>query len=67
VRNSLPVVRARKDVQPTSRERWPVASAGASVIDTSLVRAELARLRGLRPATEIHRARSRGSTISAKA
>ena len=48
-------------------ERLPAAPARASLIDTRLVRTELARLRGPRPGTEVHRARVVRSTVSAHA
>jgi hypothetical protein len=47
-----------------SRERLLVASARSSLIDTRLVRVELARLRGPRPGTQVHAARSMRSTVS---
>jgi hypothetical protein len=46
-----------------SRESWVAASCRATLIDTRLVRAELARLRGPRPGTEIHAARMIRSSI----
>jgi hypothetical protein len=45
------------------REGW----RAASLIDTRLVRAELARLRGPRPATTVYKARAIRSTISGEA
>jgi len=50
---------------PARRAGLPMASARATLIDTRLVRAELARLRGPRPGTEIHRAGMIRSSIPA--
>jgi hypothetical protein len=41
-----------------------IVSRRATLIDTRLVRAELARLRGPRPGTQVHSARVIRSTLS---
>ena len=46
------------------RESLPAASLRGRLIDTRLVRVELARLRGPRPATGVYRARVTRTTIS---
>jgi hypothetical protein len=58
---------AEQQSAPVSHEGWAAASCRATLIDTRLVRAELARLRGPRPGTEIHRARMIRSSIPAAA
>jgi hypothetical protein len=46
-------------------ERPQASRTRASLIDTRLVRSELARLRGPQPATDVYRARVVRSTVSA--
>jgi hypothetical protein len=55
---------ARKAVRFDALDARLVASCSASLIDTRLVRAELARLRGPRPGTRVYSARAIRSTIS---
>ena len=55
---------AKQRLRLDASERAHVADARASLIDTRLVRVELARLRGPRPGTEIHRAGVVRSTLS---
>jgi hypothetical protein len=45
---------------------WRSLDGRSTLIDTRLVRAELARLRAPRPATEIHTARVTRSTLSGR-
>jgi hypothetical protein len=45
---------------------WRSLDGRSTLIDTRLVRAELARLRAPRPATEIHAARITRSTLSGR-
>jgi hypothetical protein len=50
-------------MQPPERTGWQVLATLPGRLDVSIVRAELARLRGPSPATELHRARAAGSTV----
>jgi hypothetical protein len=45
---------------------WHSLDGRSTLIDTRLVRAEFARLRAPRPATEIHAARAMRSTLSGR-
>ncbi len=60
----MPAAPVHKAAHPDAREGRRAASRRASLIDTRLVRAELARLRGPRPGTRLHSARAVRSTIS---
>jgi hypothetical protein len=55
----------RRADRVTARSHRMTAESRPSLIDTRLVRAELARLRGPRPATQLLQARIVRSTISA--
>jgi len=54
------------DVRPRRAGAWRPLDARSTLIDTRLVRVELARLRAPRPATEIHAARITRSTLTGR-
>jgi hypothetical protein len=54
------------DVRSRRTGAWRPLDARSTLIDTRLVRAELARLRAPRPATEIHAARITRSTLTGR-
>jgi hypothetical protein len=58
---------ASRESISSSRESISPATARARLIDTRLVRAELARLRGPSPATAVPKARAIRSTIAGSA
>jgi hypothetical protein len=51
-------------MQSPERIGWQALATLPGLLDMSIVRAELARLRGPHPATELHRVRAKGSTVS---
>jgi len=51
-------------MQPPERIGWQALATLPGPLNVSVVRAELARLRGPYPATELHRAHAKGSTAS---
>ena len=53
-----------KASKPSDRSRRPVASTRPVLLDASIVRAELARLRAPRPETKLYRTRAQRSTVS---
>jgi len=55
-----------KDARPRRAGGWRPLDARSTLIDTRLVRAEMARLRAPRPATEIHAARIVRSTLTGR-
>jgi hypothetical protein len=63
--NEAAQARVGREAVSSRRAGLPIASCRTTLIDMRLVRAELARLRGPRPGTEIHRARVIGSSIAA--
>jgi hypothetical protein len=64
VPNQISAARAQKPVYVGVREGLRPAKQRAGLIDTRMVRAELARLRAPRPATQVYSARMISSTIS---
>jgi hypothetical protein len=64
MRNSIAAVRVQRPLSPGDREGLRPGSYRTGAIDTRLVRAELARLRGPQPATRVYSARMIRSTIS---
>jgi hypothetical protein len=54
------------DVRLRRADGWRPLDARSTLIDTRLVRAELARLRAPRPGTEIHAARITRSTLTGR-
>jgi hypothetical protein len=57
-------VPAKNDVYAGRDSGWRSAGSRARLIDTRVVRAELVRLRALRPGTEVCAARVVRSTVS---
>jgi hypothetical protein len=57
---------APKRFHAHAREALQLASARSGLIDTRLVRAELARLRAPRPGTPVYVARAVSSTVSGR-
>jgi hypothetical protein len=55
-----------KEVRLRRASGWRTLDGRSTLIDTRLVRAELARLRAPRPATEIHAARITRSTLTGR-
>jgi hypothetical protein len=66
VQNTSAVSQVKRDVHPDGRDGWRTAGCRAGLIDTRLVRAELARLRGPRPGTQVYSARVIRSTIAGR-
>jgi hypothetical protein len=52
--------------RPLSSAGWHATDSRSRLLDTRLVRAELARLRAPRPATAIPLARGNGSTLASR-
>jgi hypothetical protein len=50
-------------MQPPEHIGWQALATLPGLLDVGIVRAELARLRGPHPATELHRTRAEGSTV----
>jgi hypothetical protein len=67
MQGSIDAARSHSSRVMAGDRRPRVASTRASLIDTRLVRVELARLRMPRPGTEVHRARIVRSTVSTHA
>jgi hypothetical protein len=68
VGSTLPPAREKAEaVRVVDRVEWRIARERSTLIDTRLVRAELARLRGPRAETEVYRARAIRSTLSGDA
>jgi hypothetical protein len=68
VSSSLPAVSTRRAIsRATAHAVGYEGRRTTTLIDTRLVRAELARLRAPRPATTVYRARAIHSTISGEA
>lgn len=62
--NSLAGTCEVKRIEASDRDGWQAAATLPGLLDLSIVRAELARLRGPRPATELSPARASRSTVS---
>jgi hypothetical protein len=52
------------DTYPLRGDGWQTAATLPGLLDVRVVRAELTRLRGPRPATELYKARASHTTIS---